>query len=143
MGQEKWIEDYGRLQAAHGNWTSNWKNADWVSKGEKEGLWSKRLDRFDLTCRNGEKCNYKKSGFHCCRTRGGRKKCPFEYPVMCADLKCDELSDYCCSQISLGCAKDADHHFYGGPRSKEELCCKLFLQTRHNPKDSILLIFIS
>ena len=132
MGQEKWIEDYGVLKAEHGTWKSTWKNGKWVRKGKKQGLWSKKPERFMLTCRNGEKCSYKnaKPGdvengkWTCCKTRGGRKQCPFEYPVMCADKKCDDLTDYCCSQIELGCAVDKDHHVYGGPRPKEDLCCK-------------------
>ena len=127
MGQEKWIEDYGELQAAHGNWTSNWENKEWVEKGKKQGLWSKRHERFKLTCRNGEKCSYKKAkkgAWGCCKTRGGRKQCPFEFPVMCADKKCDDLTDYCCARIELGCGVDKDHHFYGWPRAKEDLCCK-------------------
>ena len=124
MGQEKWIEEYGVLKAEHGTWKSTWSNRKWVVKGKKQGLWSKRHERFKLTCRNGKKCHYKKRGWGCCKNHGGRKQCPFEYPVMCAALKCDDLSDYCCSQIALGCAVDKDHHVYGGPRSKEDLHCK-------------------
>ena len=63
-----------------------------------------------LECEDGTHCNGVTMGWSCCKTHGGRAKCPANYPAMCAQPLCAAGgTDYCCL------AKAACSH-YGGIR---------------------------
>ena len=66
-----------------------------------------------LQCRDGT-CNGVEDAerWSCCKDKGGRTKCPKNWPIMCADKSCSpDGTDYCCYD---DCGK------YGGPRKCEQ-----------------------
>ena len=48
-----------------------------------------------LQCNDGTYCNGLNDGWACCNSRGMRRKCPLNYPTMCANPDCSG-GDYCC-----------------------------------------------
>ena len=48
-----------------------------------------------LQCNDGTFCNGLNDGWACCNSRGMRRKCPLNYPMMCANPDCSG-GDYCC-----------------------------------------------
>ena len=48
-----------------------------------------------LQCNDGTFCNGLNDGWACCNSRGMRRKCPLNYPTMCANPDCPG-GDYCC-----------------------------------------------
>ena len=67
-----------------------------------------------LKCRDGSFCNgiTDTDNWSCCNSRGGREKCPANFPAMCALPQCAAGgSDYCCY------AKDVCIDHYEGLRT--------------------------
>ena len=48
-----------------------------------------------MQCNDGTYCNGLTDGWTCCNSHGRRRKCPMNYPVMCAKPEC-AWGDYCC-----------------------------------------------
>ena len=58
--------------------------------------WSTPTNQSDLLqCNDGTYCNGLNDGWTCCNGRGMRRKCPLNYPFMCAKPDC-AWGDYCC-----------------------------------------------
>ena len=52
---------------------------------------------FVLKCKDGTFCDTLVNGWTCCNNKGGREKCPKNYPLMCAQPNCAAAgTDYCC-----------------------------------------------
>ena len=68
-----------------------------------------------LGCGDGTFCDGALHGWTCCNDHGGRKQCPLNTPIMCAEKKCADGIDHCCS---------TDCNDAGGPR----LCGTYVLQ---------------
>lgn len=55
--------------------------------------------RAKLECQDGSFCNGWADGWSCCKSRGGRKRCPADMPLMCVDT-CNGTNccggDHCC-----------------------------------------------
>ena len=77
-----------------------------------------------LGCADGTTCEADDNdpvngGWDCCKERGGRIMCPFNYPYMCAkENACAQETDYCC--------EDADCGYLGGERECPGKICSVF-----------------
>ena len=49
-----------------------------------------------LKCHDGTDCDVVVDTWSCCNTRGGRAKCPKNYPNMCLAQQCSDNMDHCC-----------------------------------------------
>ena len=51
-----------------------------------------------MKCVDGSYCNTQTSPeqWSCCNGRGGRRNCPKNQPIMCAEKICADNTDYCC-----------------------------------------------
>ena len=83
-----------------------------------------------MQCRNGNYCNgiTDDDEWDCCKNRGGRQKCPKNYPFMCAKENCTvDDTDYCC-ETRATCKS-----LYGGIRTcngKEKSNSSTFLNLK-------------
>ena len=50
-----------------------------------------------LKCKDGYHCNVDNEGYSCCNKRGGRAKCPKNWPNMCVEKACADKRDHCCA----------------------------------------------
>ena len=50
-----------------------------------------------LKCKDGYHCNVDNEGYSCCNERGGRAKCPKNWPNMCVEKACADKRDHCCA----------------------------------------------
>ena len=66
-----------------------------------------------MECQDGFTCNITTDpkGWRCCNKRdhGGRRKCPKNKPVICANKICDGGTDFCCAFKQSDC-----NGIYGG-----------------------------
>ena len=60
--------------------------------------WSMPTAEVDvMKCNDGSYCNIEVAGWPCCNNKGGRAKCPKNYPNMCIDKVCSNNTDHCCA----------------------------------------------
>ena len=60
-------------------------------------------------CIDGSSCNEISEGTSCCNNKGGRARCPKNFPHMCGEKIC--YDDYCCGSTVASCGGK-----YGGLR---------------------------
>jgi len=66
-----------------------------VPDADQQCPWKSHTGSDKLMCNNREYCD----GWSCCKTKGGRAKCPKSDPIMCAQPNaCASGSDYCCEK---------------------------------------------
>ena len=83
-----------------------------ICKKKEECGWLIPTNRTNyLGCVDGTLCK----GWSCCKYRGGRARCPKNFPIMCANKLCD--GDYCCNEAIPDCLSNN----YGGQRSCESI----------------------
>ena len=65
-----------------------------------------------MECGDGTYCNGEKDveRWSCCNNKGGRAKCPKNYPNMCKSRTCAGNKEYCCQKDGI-CEEK-----YGGTR---------------------------
>ena len=86
--------------------------------------WSDATDRDNiLQCNDGYECDVSKHPreWSCCRTHGGRAKCPRNSPLMCYERFCAGRSDHCCSDHDTNCGL-----YYNLDLGGERGCGKLY-----------------
>ena len=68
--------------------------------------WLSPTDQDDVfQCKDGTFCNVLNDGWDCCLNKLGRKKCPKNFPYMCANKSCYK-DDYCCEESIENCSNN-------------------------------------